>query len=81
MPSGKFWEYVLPVQDWILFLVIPIGGLFLERPGNFSGLKGNFKIKPCWIGKYLRSLSLPLRLASQYIFFESDFKITEIFVL
>ena len=24
-------------------------GLFLERPGNFSGPKASFKIKKCWI--------------------------------
>ena len=38
-------------------------GPFLKRPGNFSGPKANFKIKPCWI--VLQFLAhKPIKIAS-----------------
>ena len=44
-----FWQYYLLVLSWASLNSTVLWSPFLERPGNFSGLKVNFKIKTCWI--------------------------------
>ena len=44
-----YWQYYLLVLSWTSLNGTVLWGPFLERPGIFSGLKVNFKIKTCWI--------------------------------
>ena len=41
IPDWKYGKGGMPKQ--------PFWGLFLDRSGNFSGLKANFEINTCWM--------------------------------